>query len=166
MRRLKMNSITFKEWLSLDDEKRKKIQESWQTNKGEGHYIAKEAAKLFEDKYGGLENISKIRQGICHGGDWVIGAILRVGHSLELPDEFLGFKVRKTFWGLSDGLKDKLKNNYKNDISKFIEGEIESFRKCFTFIKMPLDERARVYLIDFVNNKRPDATNERDLPAI
>lgn len=150
-----MGNISFKEWLTLDDKKRIEIQEGWKTYNGEGEDIVKEAHKIFAQKYSGYEDMTINPPGIYHGGDWVLGVGLKVGHSIELPERFLGIKIQKGVWGLTTELKDKLKNVYGNDVSKFLDAEIEIFAKSFNFITVPLTSTARKYLIDFINEVPP-----------
>jgi hypothetical protein len=150
-----MGNASFKEWLTLDDKKRIDIQNGWNTNRGEGEEIVKEVHNLFLQKYSGFEDMTINPPGIYHGGNWVLGVGLKVGHSIELPDRFLGIKIQKGVWGLTRQLKDKLKNIYENDVSKFLDAEIGVFAKSFTFVTSPLNSATRKYLIDFINEVPP-----------
>ena len=122
---------------------------SWNPYQGEGRQIVEPLARLFEKKYKRSADVVSVSQGVYHGGDWIIGVTVRVGYKSKFPETFYGIRVMKFYDGLTGELKRKLATQYNNDISRFIDGEIGAFKKCFNFLSSP---GAKRWLVDFVRN--------------
>jgi len=166
-------NITFEKWIKLSPEDQRLIYEAWDRYKGEGEGIVLEACKLFKEAFKEYKEIVNVNHGVYHGGDWVISVSLRVGHNIRIPDMFYGIKVIKLYDGLTEQLKNKLSKKYENNIKKFVESEIEEFRKYFDFKDAPYEKE---WLFEFVkmhtgryklkNNQQPIDVFNKNLQTI
>ena len=150
--------INLKDWLNLSSEQRKAVYDSWDKDSGEGEEVVKGLYELFREKYEKLPDVVLLSYGTYYGGEWVISITLRVGHRVEVQDDFHGIRVVKLFAGLASLLKRKLVQEYNGDIEKFVDGEIQEFRRCFDFTDAP---HAREALIAFVKQHK-----DTDLPDV
>ena len=147
IRAMNQPKVSFRKWLTLSPQERRSIYDSWNRYRGEGKDILKCTYRSFKKELARSKDIVNISYGLYHGGDWVISVTVRVGHSLKISEQYLGFRIIKLYDGLAERLKYMLHSKYNDDIVRFVEGERSEFRKCFNFTSSP---HAKKWLVNFV----------------
>ena len=98
--------MNFEEWLSLSDDERDRIQQTWNPY-GDGYWphLLASAEERFRQEFGHAPHVVGITSGVYHGGTLIIGVTLDLPlavRSEQIPSRYLGFHVQQ-FWSPQRG---------------------------------------------------------------
>ena len=88
---------TYKQWVTLSEQKQKEEYDSWNAYEGEGQNILIEVSKHFKEKYKKQKDVVEISQGLYHGGMWIIDVSVKKGASSIIPKTFQGIPIMKFY---------------------------------------------------------------------
>ena len=86
---------TYKQWVTLSEQKQKEEYDSWNVYEGEGENILIEVFKNFKENYTQKKGVEEVSCGLYHGGMWIIEVSVKKGAILRIPKNFQGIPIMK-----------------------------------------------------------------------